>query len=74
MSQDGNLAEMMVAEVLASWPCTARVFHRHNMACVGCAVAPFYTIGDAVNVYGLHLEPFVAELEAAIAADRLVRE
>jgi hybrid cluster-associated redox disulfide protein len=68
MPDAGQLAEMMISEVLARWPATADVFHRHAMACVGCVVAPFYTVSDAANVYSLQKETFIAELSAVIRA------
>ncbi len=55
------LGKMMITEVLGRWPETAEVFHHHSMACVGCAVAPFYTIIDAAIVYGLSPEGLVEE-------------
>lgn len=66
MSLDHPLGEMEINEVLARWPETARVFHKHDMACVGCVVAPFYTITDAANVYGLPPADFIAELVEVI--------
>ena len=60
------LAEMIIETVLNQWPETAVVFHQYNMACVGCAVANFYTIADAADVYGLPQEPFVEELLSVI--------
>jgi hybrid cluster-associated redox disulfide protein len=60
------LGEMTITDVLERWPRTADVFHDHAMACVGCAVAPFYSITDAALVYGLSPQQFAAELLAAI--------
>ena len=60
------IADMTVEEVLTRWPQTADVFNRHNMACVGCPVAPFYTVAEAAAVYQLSAEAFVSELEAVI--------
>lgn len=60
------LAAMTIEAVLARWPQTAVTFHQHNMACVGCAVASYYTISDAIRVYGLSGEHFLNELIAAI--------
>jgi hybrid cluster-associated redox disulfide protein len=60
-----------VAEVLDAWPQTIRVFLDHRMHCVGCAMAGFDTIAEAVANYGGALEPFVAELaRAAVEASR----
>lgn len=66
MPGDSPLAQMSVADVLAKWPQTAEVFHEYEMACVGCVVAPFYTITDAANVYGLPPYEFISRLEAVI--------
>lgn len=61
-----TLAEMIIEDVLTRWPETAVVFHRHKMACPGCAVAGFYTIADAADIYNLPRTEFVAELAAVI--------
>lgn len=60
------LAAMNIEDALTRWPQTAVIFQQHNMACVGCAVANFYTIADAANVYGLPQAQFLAELMAAM--------
>lgn len=69
VTRQKSLAEMTVAEVLVKWPQTTWVFHRHNMACVGCAVAPFYTIADAADIYHLSLDQFLAELEEVVVTE-----
>ena len=67
MSRDKLFREMTITEVLTRWPETAQVFHEYNMACVGCVVAPFYTIADAADVYGLSPAEFAAELLTLIS-------
>jgi len=62
------IADMTVEDVLTRWPETADVFGRHNMACVGCPVAPFYTVSEAAVVYKLSCDEFVKELEQVIAS------
>lgn len=57
---------MLISDLLERWPAAADVFHDYAMACVGCAVAPFYTIEDAALVYGLPPEQFAADLLRAI--------
>lgn len=69
MTEQTALAEMVIEDVISRWPQTARVFHAYNMACVGCPVAPFYTIADAVLIYDLTLDDFIAELQAVIPED-----
>lgn len=65
-----ELREMTVSDLLKSWPQTIPVFNHHQMACPGCAVAPFYTVDDAAAVYGVDPEPFAAELLAALTPER----
>ncbi|MDX1413898.1 MAG: DUF1858 domain-containing protein [Candidatus Promineifilaceae bacterium] len=60
---------MTVSSVLERWPRTADVFNRFNMACVGCPVAPYYTIREAATVYKLSVDDFVAVLEQTIAEE-----
>jgi hybrid cluster-associated redox disulfide protein len=67
--QTNILAEMTIEELLRQWPATAVIFHKHHMACVGCAVAPFYTALDAAQVYGLPPEELLAEIQAVIRAE-----
>ena len=62
-----QIAEMIIADVLEQWPETAVVFHKYNMACVGCVVAPFYTIEAAISIYSVNREQFLQDLAAVIA-------
>jgi hybrid cluster-associated redox disulfide protein len=66
---EDKLDAMIITTVLERWPQTAEVFYNHGMACVGCAVAPFFTIADAALVYGLDPAAFVDELWATIHAN-----
>ena len=61
-----QIAETLISELLEKWPATAVIFQKHNMACVGCVVAPFYSIEVAISIYGLEREPFLNELALAI--------
>jgi len=69
MLTEGPLSAMIISEVLERWPQTAAVFYRHNMGCVGCAVAPFFTIADAATIYRIPVDRFAAELEQAIISN-----
>lgn len=66
MASLAEIGELTITELLARWPETAVVFHHHHMACVGCAVAPFYTVADAAAIYDLPVEPFLTELQRVI--------
>jgi hybrid cluster-associated redox disulfide protein len=65
MSRSDQIANMTISAVLDQWPQTADVFNRFNMACVGCPVAPYYTVTEAATVYKLSVDEFVAVLEKA---------
>ncbi|MFN8497895.1 MAG: DUF1858 domain-containing protein [Anaerolineae bacterium] len=60
------MADMTVEEILNQWPATVPVFMQHRMACVGCDLAGFETLAEAVAIYGLDLTAFLAELSNAI--------
>ena len=62
MSQELQLAQLTVKEVLTRWPKTAVVFKRHKTVCIGCAVSQFCNISEAAAVYHIPLNEFVAEL------------
>lgn len=58
-------AETRVGWVIERWPEVARVFRRHRMACVGCAMAPHMTLAEAGRAYHLAVDRLVAELRGA---------
>lgn len=61
-------AKHTVAEVHQRWPQTIPIFLRHDMKCVGCTMAAFETLGDVTQIYGLPVQPFLAELRQQINA------
>lgn len=54
---DETVAVLLDRDLLA-----ARVFLRHGMHCVGCAIAPFETLAEVCGVYGVPLEQLLEEL------------
>jgi len=61
-----QIAEMIISDVLERWPETAVVFQKYNMACVGCVVAPFYSIEAAISIYHLSREQFLQDLAQVV--------
>ena len=57
--------DMTVAVALAEWPALTAVFVRRGMACPGCLMADFMTLGEAAEVYGLKAEALLEELRTA---------
>ena len=57
---------MVITEVFNRWPATTQVFIKHRMACVGCPMSKYSTLEDAIHIYKLSPESFLAELRRAI--------
>jgi len=66
-----QIANETVENLLNRWPKTADVFRRYGMACVGCAVAPFYSVGDAIEIYNLSRDEFLNEIKMAIKSETI---
>lgn len=49
------------------WPETIRTILDHRLLCVGCPIAPFHTVDDAVREHGIGRIDFLTDLRAAIA-------
>jgi hybrid cluster-associated redox disulfide protein len=62
--------DMTVDEALGRWPELSKVFLRHQMACAGCAMAPFETLSDVARAYGLSSARFLKELRAKLPEGR----
>lgn len=53
-------------EIQRRWPITIRVFLENRMACVGCALSGFDTLGDALEAYDLPQEAVLKALNASL--------
>ena len=60
------IADLPIAEVLERWPQTVAVFLKRRMACPGCAMAPFMTLAEARQCYGLPAADLVDEVRRVI--------
>lgn len=58
--------DMSMDEIMRRWPATIRVLLDHRMLCVGCPIAPFHTVDDAIREHGVEAERFRKALLAAI--------
>jgi len=57
---------MTISEILDRWPEIIPIFLNRRMACVGCSLADFMTLEDALEIYHLNMESFIEEIENAI--------
>jgi hybrid cluster-associated redox disulfide protein len=62
-----SLLNAFVADVLVAVPAAARVFIDRRMGCVGCAFAPFETVAEVAEVYGIDARELANSL-AAVAS------
>jgi hybrid cluster-associated redox disulfide protein len=60
------LATDIVSDLLATWPAAARVLVRHHMHCVGCKIAPFESLKEACEAYGIDPEKLLQELKGIL--------
>jgi hybrid cluster-associated redox disulfide protein len=60
------IGELTIDVLLKRWPKTAQLFQSHHMACLGCVVAPFCQVKDAIAIYNLSPELFLAKLKMMI--------
>jgi len=67
---DSPLTKLTIEAILKEWPQTAEVFNHYSSSCIGCAIAPFCKIKDAVNYYGLPEEQFMDDLQQIIEHDK----
>ncbi len=57
---------MNISEILDRWPEIIPIFLNRRMACVGCSLADFMTLEDALDIYHLNMESFIEEIENEI--------
>ncbi len=60
-------AHLTVDDVMRRWPQTLPVFVRLKLNCVGCDMAPFETLAEVADTYGLALDELMSQLEQAAA-------
>ncbi|MBY6265166.1 DUF1858 domain-containing protein [Azospirillum sp. 412522] len=60
-----TVSDMTMADLMSARPAVVPVLLRHGLACPGCAMAPFMTVREAADAYGLELGVLLADLAAA---------
>ncbi|MET3793749.1 DUF1858 domain-containing protein [Aquamicrobium terrae] len=58
--------DMTMDAIMRRWPGTIRVILGNGMLCVGCPIAPFHTVADAVREHALDEQTLVDELSRAM--------
>ena len=55
-----------IGEIVSKHPETIEVFFKHNLHCVGCAVAHFETLAQGAEAHGLDVNKLVKDLNKAV--------
>ncbi|MEW9835146.1 DUF1858 domain-containing protein [Mesorhizobium marinum] len=58
--------DMTMDEIMRLWPATIRVVLDHGLLCVGCPIARFHTVADAIREHGVDGARLRADLLAVI--------
>ena len=45
--------DMSMDEIMRRWPAAIRVVLDHGLLCVGCPIAPFHTVDEAIHEHGV---------------------
>jgi hybrid cluster-associated redox disulfide protein len=62
--------DMTVEETLTRWPELSAVLVRCQMACAGCAMAPFERLSDVAKAYGISSAELLRTLRAGLRRAR----
>lgn len=62
--------DMSMDEIMRLWPATIRVVLDHRLLCVGCPIAPFHTVEDAIRAHKIDGDDFRNALMKAIGSSR----
>lgn len=58
--------EQIIADIFHRWPGTIPVFIQHRLACVGCQIARYDTLGDVIRNYNLDEASLLDELNRVV--------
>ena len=62
--------DMSMDEIMRLWPAAIRVVLDHGLLCVGCPIASFHTVDDAIREHGIEGKRFREALRAVVEGDR----
>ncbi len=60
--------QLTIAELLRRWPQLVPIFVRFRTDCVGCGMAPFCSLQEAIDHYQLNASSFLRELQNAMVS------
>ncbi len=67
-------SELLIKNIVETWPDTVRVFARHGLGCVTCSIASFDTVERGAKAHKVAVEPLLADLNLVLARPDLFPE
>ena len=61
--------DMSMDEIMRRWPAAVRVAIDHELMCVGCPIAIFHTLEDAIREHGADADELRAALRRVTGRD-----
>ena len=61
--------DLLVAEIMQTWPETVPIFLGYRMICVGCFMSHFDTLEESLKIYNLPVQPILDDLNQLIRKD-----
>ena len=58
--------KMPIGDCVSKYPQTIKVFLKHGLHCVGCAVANFESIEQGAKAHGIDAKKLIADLNKAV--------
>jgi hybrid cluster-associated redox disulfide protein len=58
--------DMPIGEVVREYPSTINVFARHNLGCIGCAIAHFENIRQGAQAHGVNVDVLIKDLNQSV--------
>jgi hybrid cluster-associated redox disulfide protein len=66
--------EMVIKNIVETWPETVRVFAKHGLGCVTCSIASFDTVERGAKAHKIAMEPLLADLNLVLVQPELFPE
>jgi hybrid cluster-associated redox disulfide protein len=66
--------EMVIKNIVETWPETVRVFAKHGLGCVTCSIASFDTVERGAKAHKIAVEPLLEDLNLVLVRPELFPE
>jgi hybrid cluster-associated redox disulfide protein len=66
MQEQMITADMAIGEIVTRHPETIRVFMRHGLGCVGCAIAQFENVRQGAESHGIDVDLLMQDLNDTV--------